>query len=201
MLVLARLRVPRRRRDRGQPVRAARAARRSCRPARPAGGAGRSAIVLGLARHLRGHDRRPGERSSTASGLGDERRCATIAIVVLVVFGGSRSLVPGARRPRRGAAVAAGALRAARARRRVLVGPAASAPRSASSTRPCAGPILAAVISVGAASGSTRSRSSLAYALGLGGRAARARARRARGWRTASAAPAAARRCSARSAS
>ena len=66
-------------------------------------------------------------------GLGDGA-LRSIAVVVLAGFGVAL-LAPGARRPARGAAVAARALRPALGRRRLLVRASASARRSGSSTR------------------------------------------------------------------
>ena len=104
----------------------------------------------------------------------------------------ARAADPGSGRARAGAAVAAGAVRPQDARQRILVRARSSAARWASSARPCAGPILAAVTSVSASTrrlgpASSRSRSptrsgSAAVMLlyGLGGRAVLDRIRRRR---------------------
>ena len=166
-------------------------------------GRGRAAPAAGdrarAVDHVHGHDRRASRRSSTASASGSDP-LRDVAIVVLLVFG-RRAAAAQSRRARRGAAVAAGALRAAHDAATafasgLLVGAALGFVYT-----PCASPILAAVISVSAASGKTIAIA-LAYAFGSARRAARAHARRPAGCSTAFAGPAAggAAVCSARSA-
>ena len=187
------LRARRRSRHRAQPLRAARAAR----PAHAGVTGGRRrpvGIVLGLAATF----------TVTIVGLAkvDRRRGAAAR----------RRADAGGRRPHRASASSSRCRRWPRAwrrrwrgssrlgprgaRRRLLVRACSSAPRSGFVYAPCAGPILAAVISVGAASSRTV-RVGLAYALGsalvllalsLGGRALTGRVR----------APGADRACSAR---
>ena len=97
-------------------------------------------------------------------GLGDSVT-RDIAIVALAAVR-ARGRDAAARRPAGGAAVSRLARFGPQERRaRVLVRASPSAPRSGFVYAPCAGPILAAVVSVGAASGRTVAVG-LAYALG-----------------------------------
>ena len=135
-------------------------------------------------------------RSSTASGLGSDP-LRDVAIVVLLAFGVALLL------PSLAARIEAPLSRLARFGPRstgdgfvsgLLVGGALGFVYT-----PCASPILAAVISVSAASGKTI-LIALAYAARLGARAARAHAGRPAPVRPRAQRPAAARCCSARSA-
>ena len=170
------VRVRGRRRHRDLPVRAAGAAGAAVGERAPAVGGGRSAIVLGLATTFaitivglrQGRRRRRPRRLRAAHA----RRSSCWPCSAWRCW--CRGSPTGSRRRCRGSRASA------RARRATASGPAWRVGAALGFVyAPCAGPILAAVISVGAASGHERGGRDRLRA-GLGGRAAGARARRPR---------------------